>query len=135
MELKPSFELPTAEEYVNLRILTGLSPRDVKGAEIGLVHSNHMVTFRDKDKLVGMGRVIGDGATTFQIVDIAVHSDYQGKGIGKKIMEELMLYLKKNATSNAYVSLMADGDAKYLYKKFGFEETYPYSSGMCLFMK
>jgi GNAT superfamily N-acetyltransferase len=33
-----------------------------------------------------MGRVIGDGGTTFQIVDIAVDPDYQGQGYGRVIL-------------------------------------------------
>ena len=125
-----NFELPTAEEFVNLRLLAKMSARDVRGIEIGLVNSNHVVTFRDGDLLVGMGRVIGDSATTFQITDIAVHPDYQGKGIGKSIMAELINWLEENATPNSYISLVADGDAKSLYEKFGFEVTTPYSIGM-----
>lgn len=35
-----------------------------------------------------MGRVIGDGGTTFQIVDIAVDPDYQGQGYGRVILEK-----------------------------------------------
>ena len=40
-----------------------------------------------------MGRVIGDGGTTFQIVDIAVDPDYQGQGYGRVILEKIMEYI------------------------------------------
>ena len=132
--LKMNFELPTAEEFVNLRLLAGLSARDIRGVKIGLVNSNYMVTFRDGDLLVGMGRIIGDGMTTFQIADMAVHPNYQGKGLGRAIMAELMKWLEENATPNSYVSLIADGDAKFLYEKFGFEVTILYSIGMHTFI-
>ena len=135
MSIEMSFSYPTPEEYVNLRVLADMSPRDVEGAKIGLANSNHMVTCRDQGTLVGMGRIIGDQATTFQIVDVAVHPNYQGKGLGKRIMQELMKYLEKNASPNSYVSLLADGDAKYLYEKFGFKLSAPDDSlGMHLFM-
>jgi ribosomal protein S18 acetylase RimI-like enzyme len=44
---------------------------------------------------VGMGRVIGDGGTAFQIVDIAVLPGHPGKGLGKLIMREISDYLAR----------------------------------------
>ena len=134
-KLKMNSKWPTAEEFVALRVKAGMTPRDMEGAKIGLLNSNYMVTVRDGDLLVGMGRIIGDGATTFQITDMVVHPNYQGKGLGKKMMGELISWLEENATPNAYVSLIADGDAKYLYKQFGFEDVVPYSIGMQRFIK
>jgi len=133
-ELRMSFDLPTAGEFVNLRSLVGMSGRDIAGAKRGLANSNCMITFRDGKLLIGMGRVIGDGATTFQIADMAVHPNYQGKGIGKAIMKELVDWLEENASPNSYVSLVADGSAKFLYEKFGFIETESDSIGMYRFI-
>ena len=131
---KKSFELPTAEEFVNLRLLAGMSVRDIAGVKIGLKNSNHVVVIRDGDLLIGMGRIIGDGMTTFQIADMAVHPDYQGKGLGKSIMTELVKWLEENASPHSYVSLIADGNARLLYEKFGFEPTTPHSIGMHRFL-
>ena len=77
-----------------------------------------------------MGRVIGDGGTTFQIVDIAVDPDYQGQGCGRIILEQIMSYLHSVAEKGTYVSLIADYPADQLYKKFGFTSTEPKSGGM-----
>jgi ribosomal protein S18 acetylase RimI-like enzyme len=77
-----------------------------------------------------MGRVIGDGGTAFQIVDIAVEPAHQGQGLGKRIMAALMDKLNNDAPAGAYVSLIADGDAKHLYAKYGFEPVMPASIGM-----
>ena len=132
--LKMSFELPTAEEFVNLRLLAGMSARDIDGIKVGLINSNHMVVFRDGNLLVGMGRIIGDGMTTFQISDMVVHPEYQGKGLGKAIMTDLMKWLDANTSPYSYVSLVADSEAKFLYEKFGFEDTMPHSIGMQRFM-
>ena len=46
------------------------------------------ITIYEDQQLIGMGRVIGDGGTTFQIVDIAVDPDYQGQGYGRVILEK-----------------------------------------------
>ena len=79
-----------------------------------------------------MGRVIGDGGCFYQVVDIAVHPDYQRQGIGFQVMARLMEQLRSNAPASAYVSLIADGEACRLYEKFGFEFTAPASVGMAL---
>ncbi|MEQ1962699.1 hypothetical protein ABLB69_05885 [Xenorhabdus khoisanae] len=41
------------------------------------VNSLLAICLRDQGKLIGMGRVIGDGACFFHIVDIMVDPDYQ----------------------------------------------------------
>ena len=81
-----------------------------------------------------MGRIIGDGGTAFQIVDIAVEPEHQGQGLGKLIMTALVDHLRANAPASAYVSLIADGDARHLYAKFGFEPVMPASIGMALWV-
>lgn len=55
-----------------------------------------------------MGRVVGDGALNFEIVDIAVDPVYQGKCYGRLIMQAIMDYLDREAPKGAYISLMAD---------------------------
>ena len=77
-----------------------------------------------------MGRIIGDGGTAFQIVDIALEPAHQGLGLGKTIMSALMDHLNTHAPQGAYVSLIADGDARHLYAKYGFEPVMPASIGM-----
>lgn len=123
---------PSPEEYNVLRIKAGLSPKNISGAKIALQNSTFVVTLRNtSDKqLIGMGRIIGDGGCFFQIVDIAVDPIYQGKGLGKLIMAEIINYLDENAPKDSYVSLIADIPADNLYKKYGFDYTYPKSVGM-----
>jgi predicted N-acetyltransferase YhbS len=64
------------------------------------------------------------------VVDIAVTPALQGKGLGKRILAALDAWLLANVPESAYVTLVADGDAKYLYAKFGFAETAPVSVNM-----
>ncbi len=122
--------LPNTEEYLQLRQAAGLSLRDEAYVEQALENSIYGVFLREKDQLVGMGRIIGDGGTAYQIVDIAVSPEYQGQGLGKIIMDELHTYIEQSIPKKAYISLIADGNAKFLYKKFNFIETAPDSVGM-----
>ncbi|MNJ67709.1 Acetyltransferase (GNAT) family protein [compost metagenome] len=67
-----------------------------------------------------------------QIVDIAVSPEFQGRGLGRTIMQELIDYLDREAPPRTYVSLIADVPADQLYVKFGFQYTQPRSQGMYL---
>ncbi|MFD0713441.1 GNAT family N-acetyltransferase [Paenibacillus sp. GCM10027626] len=121
---------PTAEQYVNLRTGAGLSAKSLEAAAAGLPHSIYGVTLFYKDTAIGMGRIIGDGGTAYQIVDIAVLPAHQKKGLGKVIMHYLTQYLDCKAHPTAYVSLIADLPADKLYEQFGFAATAPASIGM-----
>lgn len=123
-------EVPSVGDYLRLRVVAGLSPKTLEGASIGLPNSWCGVTVLFEGHVIGMGRVIGDGGTAFQIVDIAVEPAHQGQGLGKRIMAALMDRLNSQAPAGAYVSLIADGDARHLYAKYGFEPVMPASIGM-----
>ncbi len=56
--------------------------------------------------------------------------EYQGKGLGKANIREIVKYLVENVPQSDYVSLIADGKAHELYQQFGFVPTAPRSVGM-----
>jgi GNAT superfamily N-acetyltransferase len=123
-------EVPTVEEYRQLRVVCGLSPKSADAATRGLPNSLFATTIRDRGKLIGMGRVVGDGGCNYEVVDVAVHPDYQRQGLGRRIMAAVMAWLGEQAPESAYVSLIADHHSPVLYSKFGFEPTAPVSIGM-----
>ncbi|QFU91710.1 GNAT family N-acetyltransferase [Amycolatopsis sp. YIM 10] len=125
-------ETPSVELYQHLRVATGLSLKSTAAATAGLVGTWHAVVAHHGDRPVGMGRVVGDGGTAFQIVDMCVLPEHQGRGLGKQIMTALMEDLRQRAPRTAYISLIADGDARHLYARYGFAETAPDSVGMAL---
>lgn len=123
-------ETPAAEDYRRLRKETGLSPKTKVAAEAGLKGTIFAVQVLDDDEVIGMGRLIGDGGCHFQVVDIAVLPEHQGKGVGTAVMKELNRYIEHQLPPSAYVSLIADGEAHRLYRRFGFDEVAPASRGM-----
>ena len=120
---------PTIAEYRDLRRLSGLSEKTVDAAERGLPGTLFAVVIETDGAAIGMGRVIGDGGTAYQLVDIAVLPAHQGKGLGKRIVAALVDWLHANAPKSAYISLIADGPAKDLYAQYGFEPVMPESIG------
>lgn len=125
-----STDVPEAKAYCDLRVKAGMSPKSQEAARKGLPNACFTITIYDDEKLIGMGRLIGDGGTVFQIVDIAVDPDYQGQGYGRQILEKIMTYIDLVAEKGTYVSLIADYPADKLYEKFGFQSTEPKSGGM-----
>lgn len=123
---------PSVDDYRRLRKVSGLSEKTQASAEAGLPNTWFAVTVQVEGRAVAMGRVIGDGGTAFQITDMAVEPEHQGKGLGKTIMAALVEHLRANAPASAYVTLIADGDARHLYAKYGFEAVTPVSIGMAL---
>ena len=130
-----SEDIPNWEEYINLRLAAGLSRKSEAAAKAGLPNTLFAVCVRAEGELIGMGRVIGDGGCNFDIVDMAVHPDHQRRGIGYRIMDMLMRYVRDVAPETAYVSLLADDWAPALYRKFGFEFTAPRTVGMALYIR
>lgn len=130
---KTFVEIPSITDYLHLRKAAGLTPRSHEAAKRGLPNTVVSALIRNGENVVAMGRVIGDGLC-YQIVDIAVLPEHQGRGLGKEIMSTLMDELKEIATTEVYISLIADGDASFLYKKYGFKETAPVSIGMAMWM-
>ena len=121
---------PGTGVYRALRIGAGLSAKSEEAAARGLPGSLFAVQILHRGEPIGMGRVIGDGGCFYQVVDIAVLPGHQGKGLGKRIMREIMGYLDANVPPSGYVSLIADGKAQKLYARFGFEPTAPAGVGM-----
>ncbi|MGN6489504.1 MAG: GNAT family N-acetyltransferase [Devosia sp.] len=127
--------LPTVAEFCDLRRLSGLTPKTEEAAAAGLPNTLYSVVVEHGDETVGMGRIIGDGGTVYQIADMAVLPAHQGKGQGKRIMQALVGWLQANAPKSAYVNLIADGEAKNLYAQFGFAPTAPASIGMSMWIR
>lgn len=121
-------EVAPVNDFLRLREITGLTPRTRQAAEIGLPNSLYGVHLRVDNEVVGMARIVGDGALNFEIVDVAVAPQYQHQGYGTRLMECVMSYLDEHALESAYITLMAD--VPRLYEKFGFTLSRPDSEGM-----
>jgi len=132
MEPMLTRDIPGNTEYRALRTAAGLSLMTEEGAAIGLPASWCSVCVRHDGELIGMGRVVGDGGLFLFVVDIAVTPAWQGKGLGRRIMQALMDEVHARAPVRTMVALIADGTAHELYAKFGFKLVAPGAHGMLL---
>ena len=59
-------------------------------------NSLHIIgAFNDDEKLIGVLRGVGDGASILFIQDILVYPEYQHQGIGTKLLQETLEKYKK----------------------------------------
>lgn len=85
--------------------------------EKAIKNSLEVWTLWDGEILVGLARTVGDGATICYLQDLLVLKAYQGKGLGTRILEEV---LNDNANIRQFVLLTEDSKKnKSFYEKLG----------------
>uniref|UniRef100_UPI004055E6BE GNAT family N-acetyltransferase n=1 Tax=Acetatifactor sp. TaxID=1872090 RepID=UPI004055E6BE len=119
----------TAEDFVRLKVATGFWERPLEQVEKALKNGLFNVSAICDGKVIGMGRLVGDGAMYWYLQEIIVLPEYQGKGIGKSIVNRLIDHIKISAIPGTQVSvgLTAVKGKEPFYEKLGFTLT---SSGM-----
>jgi len=80
----------------------------------------------ENSRVIGSGRALSDGAYQAALYDCAVLPDYQGKGIGRMIIDAI---LKRIADCN--IILYASPGKETFYERFSFQRM---RTGMALFL-
>ena len=120
--IKISYDLPNSIDYINLRVNSGMgNKKSIERVDIALKNSLFTISLYDEKKLIGMGRIIGDGGISYAVTDIMVDKEYQGKGYGRLIMKEIDNYFYENTDEDCYIILIANLPADKVYLKFSFE--------------
>jgi len=114
----------TPEEYMKLREAVGWGLFPLEEAEAGLSNS-YIWCLRDNEasgRPIGIGRVIWDHGYVMYIADIIVIPEYQGNGLGRVIMEQVMDFIHEQLKPGYkfMVSLCSAKGKEEFYKKFGF---------------
>ncbi len=128
---KYSEEVPETEKFMALFLSTGwnesykLNADDLAKA---LAQSWFTYSAYDKDQLVGFGRLICDGVVHALIIDLIILPEYQGKGLGKFILEKLVDKCKQDQIRD--IQLFSAKNKAEFYKKSGFTERPELSPGM-----
>lgn len=115
---------PTLEEYAFITGAVGWeSYTNFDSVELALKNSIYHVVTLYRGQIVGMARIVGDGAMFYYIQDVSVVPDHQGRGIGQRMMAYLMAYLENHAPSRAFIGLFATDGHDDFYRHYGFAES------------
>ena len=112
-----------AEDFVRLRIAAGFAEVPVEHARKALQNGLINVSAIYNGELVGMGRLVGDGAMYWYLQEIIILPKYQRKGIGTMIVNHLVDYAKANSVTGKFTTIggvSAKGKEPF-YEKMGFE--------------
>jgi ribosomal protein S18 acetylase RimI-like enzyme len=104
---------------------SGLSGHSPEEQEIIFKNSYAVVFVYDEDKIVGVGRALSDGICQAAIYNIALDEEYQGHGIGRRLITLLLEQLK-----GQNIILYTHPRTVALYEKMGFRRN---KTAMCIF--
>jgi len=112
----------TAEEFIELWESVWDGAPTFEQVEFGLLHTLFRVSVWDGDKVVAMARMNGDLGLNYYIKDVVVRPEYQGRGIGRLLVEELLKFIDDNGVpgTEIFVELCAMPEKIPFYEKFGF---------------
>lgn len=122
MELTVKHNKLSAEEFIALwESVWGDAP-SFEQTELAMKHTLFRVSVYAGEEIVAMARMIGDMGLNYYIKDVVVRPDYQGKGIGKMLIDELMCYVNQNGIkgTDIFVELCVMPDKIPFYERFGF---------------
>ncbi|WP_313186717.1 GNAT family N-acetyltransferase [Lacrimispora sp.] len=103
------------QEVADVLRRSGLSDRSAEDQETIFNNSYAVVFVYDKERIVGVGRALSDGVCQAAIYNIALDEEYQGYGIGRKLIELLLDQVK-----GQNVILYTHPRTVALYEKMGF---------------
>ena len=121
-ELIVKYNELTAEEFILLwETVWGQGPT-LEQTKLAMEHTLFRVSVFDGDKIVAMARMNGDMGLDYYIKDVIVRPEYQGRGIGRMLIDELLKFISENGVkgTDIFVELCAMPDKIPFYEKFGF---------------
>ncbi|MDO6444431.1 GNAT family N-acetyltransferase [Colwellia sp. 1_MG-2023] len=129
-------EPPTVQSFVELRAKVGWGTIDLVMAKQSIEQSLFHVSVYLENKLIGMARVIGDGVMYFYIQDLVVSPQFQQRGIGHTLMQEIEQYLAQTAKKGATIALLSAQGKEEFYSQYGYikRSGNPLGKAMCKFI-
>lgn len=122
-ELAVRYNELTAEQFIELwETVWGDGP-SLEQTELAMKHTLFRISVWDGEKIVAMARMNGDLGLDYYIKDVVVRPEYQHKGIGRMMINELLKFINDNGVKGTeiFVELCAVPDKIPFYEKFGFE--------------
>ncbi|MDB9526885.1 GNAT family N-acetyltransferase [Oscillatoria sp. CS-180] len=86
---------------------------------IAIAHSHPVVIAWDSNELIGFARATSDGIYRATIWDVVIHPNYQGAGLGRKLVQTVLGHPHMSRIERVY--LMTTRQQAF-YKRIGFQE-------------
>lgn len=120
VQLRAGHEFVDLAKLQDLFNLAAFWARDRKPEDLAIAieNSKPIITAWDGENLIGFARANSDGIYRATIWDVVVHPDYQGAGIGRKLVQTVLSHPHVNRVERVY--LMTTNQQKF-YERIGFQ--------------
>jgi ribosomal protein S18 acetylase RimI-like enzyme len=92
--------------------------RSIKDWGIAIANSEPVISVWEKELLIGFARATSDGIYRATIWDVVIHPEYQGNGLGSKLVETVLSHPRMQKVERVY--LMTTHQQEF-YEKIGFQ--------------
>lgn len=113
----------TAEEFITLwETVWGPGP-GLEQTRLAMAHTLFRISVWDGDKIVAMARTLGDMGLDYCIKDVVVRPEYQHRGIGRRMIQELLKFVGDHGVggTDIFIELTAAPEKAPFYEKLGFD--------------
>lgn len=117
LQLKKNLQGVVWKDLTHLYKITDLGERTILQLQHAFANSTHVAFVYDKEQVVAAGRAISDGVYYAGVFDIAVLPEYQGCGVGRRIMDTLIKDLE-----GQFIMLTTTVGKEPFYQKLGFRK-------------
>jgi ribosomal protein S18 acetylase RimI-like enzyme len=114
---------PTDIDYIQLQHLFTITAfwaksRSIEDLQIAVANSEPVISLWDAQTLIGFARATSDGIYRATIWDVIIHPDYQGQGLGSKLVETVLSHPKMQRVERIYLTTTHQ---QTFYEKIGFQ--------------
>lgn len=92
--------------------------RQPEKLHMAIANSDPVVSVWDGEKMIGLARAISDGIYRATIWDFVIHPDYQGVGLGHKLVETVLSHPRMNRVERVYLMTTCQ---QGFYEQIGFQ--------------
>ncbi len=112
----------TAEEFISLWKSVWDGAPSLEQTKLAMQNTIFSVSIYDSGKAIAMARMIGDVGLCYYIKDVVVRHEYQGNGIGRMLINELMKFINDYGIkgTSVFLELAALPNKMPFYEKLGF---------------
>jgi GNAT superfamily N-acetyltransferase/uncharacterized glyoxalase superfamily protein PhnB len=115
-------KLPPADKLMALVKAVDWNPSTPSAVDSQFRAAVYSVVAEDNETedIIGCAFLLGDHKSFYYVKDVIVHPEWQGKGIGTRMMRDIMSWLETYGAENATVGLFTGENLAPFYRQFGF---------------
>ena len=92
--------------------------RNLEDLQVAIANSNPVVTVWDTERLIGFARANSDGIYRAGIWDVVIDPDYQGVGLGRKLVQTVLSHPLVSKVERVYLTTTHQ---QSFYERIGFQ--------------